>query len=210
MSITFQAPNGAGRAHQAWPLRPDDAAAPGNMLRVLGPACAVAASMAPSRSRARGWLARMTQVNPQREWALVLVHMQGGLEQIVPEAVAVATGLWTADLTRQRRRGAVPLPRWFGFDADFSLRDDAPIVRRLQAAFDAHKLEDLTIALRIAATDAATDATVVLRSGSLADALRASIALPSMLARRWRWTFAPSCPAASTGLHDCWRSSARP
>ena len=105
----------------------------------------------------------------------------------VPEAVAVATGLWTADLTRQRRPGAVLrmlLPRWFGFDADFSLRDDAPIVRRLQAAFGAHRLEDLPIALRITATDAATGATVVLRSGSLVDALRASIALPFMLAPR--------------------------
>ena len=61
------------------------------------------------------------------------------------------------------------LPRWFGFDADFSLRDDAPIVRRLQAAFGAHRLEDLPIALRITATDAATGATVVLRKALRGD-----------------------------------------
>jgi NTE family protein len=100
------------------------------------------------------------------------------------EAVRLATGLWTAELTHQRRAGAVLkmlLPGWFGFNADFSLREDAPIVRRLQAAFGDRRIEDLPLPLRVAATDAATGATVVLSRGPLVEALRASIALPFML-----------------------------
>ena len=104
------------------------------------------------------------------------------------DAVSLATGLWTAELTHQRRAGAVLkmlLPGWFGFSADFSLRDDAPIVRRLHAAFGDRRIEDLPVPFRVAATDAATDAatgaTVVLSRGPLIDALRASIALPFML-----------------------------
>lgn len=100
------------------------------------------------------------------------------------EAVRLATGLWTAELTHQRRAGAVLkmlLPRWFGFSADFSLRDDAPIVQRLHAAFGDRRIEDLPVPFRVAATDATTGATVVLSRGSLIDALRASIALPFML-----------------------------
>jgi acetyltransferase len=97
MSITFQAPAGAGRAHQAWslrdgtpltlrPMRPDDAAALGTMLRALGPASCRRRFHGTVKVTSPGWLARMTQINPQREWALVLVHTQGGLEQIVAEA----------------------------------------------------------------------------------------------------------------------------
>ena len=100
------------------------------------------------------------------------------------EAVRQATGLWTAELTHQRRAGAVLkmlLPRWFGFCADFSLRDDAPIVQRLRAAFGDRRIEDLPLPFRVAATDATTGATVVLSRGPLVDALRASIALPFML-----------------------------
>ncbi len=100
------------------------------------------------------------------------------------EAVRLATDLWTAELTHQRRAGAVLkllLPGWFGFSADFSLREDAPIVRRLQAAFGDRRIENLPLPLRVAATDAATGATVVLSRGPLVDALRASIALPFML-----------------------------
>lgn len=100
------------------------------------------------------------------------------------EAVRMATGLWTAELTHQRRAGAVLkmlLPGWFGFSADFSLRDDAPIVQRLHAAFGDRRIEDLPVPFRVVATDANTGAAVVLRRGPLIDALRASIALPFML-----------------------------
>ncbi len=99
------------------------------------------------------------------------------------EAVRIATTLWSADVTKQRRWRAIPQmlwPRLGGFDADFALRDDRLVMQRLQQAFGDVQIEDLPLALRVATTDAATGERVVLRSGSLVQALRASIALPFM------------------------------
>jgi NTE family protein len=101
------------------------------------------------------------------------------------EAVRVATTLWSADVTRKRRWLAVPQmlwPRLTRFDADFALRDDSPVMQRLEQAFGDVHIEDLRIALRVTATDAANGERVVLRRGSLVQALRASIALPFMFA----------------------------
>ncbi len=101
------------------------------------------------------------------------------------EAVRVATTLWSADVTRKRRWLAVPQmlwPRMTRFDADFALRDDSPVMQRLEQAFGDVHIEDLRIALRVTATDAASGERVVLRQGSLVQALRASIALPFMFA----------------------------
>ena len=101
------------------------------------------------------------------------------------EAVRVATTLWSADVTRKRRWLAVPQmlwPRLTRFDADFALRDDSPVMRRLEQAFGDVHIEDLRIALRVTATDAASGERAVLRQGSLVQALRASIALPFMFA----------------------------
>lgn len=101
------------------------------------------------------------------------------------EAVRVATTLWSADVTRKRRWLAVPQmlwPRLTRFDADFALRDDSPVMQRLEQAFGDVHIEDLRIALRVTATDAASGDRVVLRQGSLVQALRASIALPFMFA----------------------------
>ena len=99
------------------------------------------------------------------------------------EAVRIATTLWSADVTRQRRWGAIPQMLWplLGrFDADFALRDDSLVMQRLQQAFGDVPIEALPMALRVTSTDAATGERVVLRSGSLVQALRASIALPFM------------------------------
>ena len=99
------------------------------------------------------------------------------------EAVRIATTLWSADVTRQRRWGAIPQmlwPRLGRFDADFALRDDSLVMQRLQQAFGDVPIEALPMALRVTSTDAATGERVVLRSGSLVQALRASIALPFM------------------------------
>ena len=99
------------------------------------------------------------------------------------EAVRIATTLWSADVTRRRRWLAIPQmlwPRLGRFDADFALRDDRLVMRRLEQAFGGLQIESLSVALRVTATDAATGERVVLRSGSLVQALRASIALPFM------------------------------
>ena len=101
------------------------------------------------------------------------------------EAVRIATTLWTAELTQTHRWQAIPQmvwPRWGRFDADFALRDDRLICARLDKALGGLRLEDLPIPLRVSATDAATGAAVVIRQGRVADALRASIAMPFMFA----------------------------
>lgn len=103
------------------------------------------------------------------------------------EAVRIATTLWTAEITRRHRWRAIPQmlwPRLGGFDADFALRDDKLILARLSKAFGELRIEDLRPRLRVTATDAATGATIVIDSGRLVDALRASIAMPFMFAPR--------------------------
>ena len=99
------------------------------------------------------------------------------------EAVRIATTLWSAEVTRKRRWRAIPQmlwPRLGGFDADFARRDDRLVMQRLEQAFGDVRIEALRLALRVTTTDASTGERVVLRSGSLVQALRASIALPFM------------------------------
>jgi NTE family protein len=99
------------------------------------------------------------------------------------EAVRVATTLWSAEVTQKRHWQAIPQmlwPRLGRFDADFALRDDRLVMQRLQQAFGDAQIEGLPLALRVTTTDAGTGERVVLRSGSLVQALRASIALPFM------------------------------
>lgn len=100
-------------------------------------------------------------------------------------AVRVATTQWSADVTRKRCWRAIAQmlwPRLGRFTADFALRDDALVMQRLEQAFGGLRIEALPLALRVTTTDAATGERVVLRSGSLVQALRASIALPFMFA----------------------------
>lgn len=101
------------------------------------------------------------------------------------DAVRMSTTLWSADITRKRRWRALPQmlwPRMAGFDADFALRDDRPVVQQLEQAFGDVRLEDLRVPLRVTTTDAATGDSVVLNQGSLVEALRAAVALPLMFA----------------------------
>ena len=73
-----------------------------------------------------------------------------------------------ADMTRRLR-----------FDkATLGLRDDRVILQRLKSVFGDMRIEDLPTPLHIAATDLANGEQVVLSSGPVVDAVRASIALP--------------------------------
>ncbi len=102
-----------------------------------------------------------------------------------PQAVEIATSLWTAEVARKHRWNAIPKmvwPRWGGFDADFSMRDDRLILARLCDAFGETRLEDLALPLRVTATDSQTGDAIVICSGRMVDALRASIAMPFMFA----------------------------
>jgi NTE family protein len=96
-------------------------------------------------------------------------------------ALRLATTLWSAELTQQRRWRAYAqmlLPRLAGFGPDFALRDDRLIARRIQQAFGDIVLEQLPTPLRVATTEAATGRSVMLVRGRLVDALRASMAVP--------------------------------
>lgn len=92
-----------------------------------------------------------------------------------------AMALWSSDLTEKRRWRAyaeLVAPKLLGFDARFSLRDARKISRRIEEGFGGRRLEKLPTPLRIVTTEAASGESVVLTQGWLADALRASIALP--------------------------------
>ncbi len=97
------------------------------------------------------------------------------------EALRLATTLWSAELTQQRRWRAylqLVAPRLAGFGRGFALRDDRLITERIRRAFGDLRLEQLPTPLRVAATEAATGAPVLLTHGPLVDALRASMAVP--------------------------------
>jgi NTE family protein len=101
------------------------------------------------------------------------------------QAVSIATTLWTAEVTKEHRWRAIPQmlwPRLSKFDADFSLRNDRLIRNRLERAFGDARLEELTLPLRVTATDATSGDAIVITKGRIVDALRASIAMPFMFA----------------------------
>jgi NTE family protein len=97
------------------------------------------------------------------------------------DSLALATRLWSADLTQQKRWQAyvqLIAPKLFGFDAGFSLRDARSIGHRIREAFGARLLQELPTPLRVVTTEAATGDCVVLTRGRISEALRASVALP--------------------------------
>lgn len=97
------------------------------------------------------------------------------------QGLEAATRLWSAELTQQKRwRAYLELiaPRFMRFDTGFSLRDAGLIRARVERAFGDIRLQDLPIALRVVTTVAATGESRVLSHGRLADAVRASMALP--------------------------------
>jgi NTE family protein len=96
-------------------------------------------------------------------------------------AAAIAKRLWTREITSPRNRRAllsVLMPRWFGFSAEFGLRSDHLIMDRLREVFGQSTFGDMKIPLFVTATDFHTGELVVLSSGSVVDAIRASIAVP--------------------------------
>jgi NTE family protein len=97
------------------------------------------------------------------------------------ESLALATRLWSADLTQKKRWHAyaqLVAPKLFGFDASFSLRDSRSIGIRIEEAFGSRLLDNLPTPLRVVTTETTTGNCVVLTRGRIADALRASVALP--------------------------------
>ena len=126
-------------------------------------------------------------------WAVIApitsTAFANGAVSNVRRSLRRASALWSAELTEQRRWRAwleMVAPRLARFDASFALRDDRLIRERITQAFGEQRIEDLPTTLRSAATDAATGAATIPERGSLAAALRASMAVPVIF---------PSAPA---------------
>lgn len=107
------------------------------------------------------------------------------LDMAPDDAAALAHRLWSREVTRRRSWRAVGqalLPRRFGFDGRFGLRDDTVLNQRLHETFGDRTFAETNRPLFITATDFLTGEQVVLRRGRLTDALRASMALPFVFA----------------------------
>ncbi len=99
----------------------------------------------------------------------------------VDYVVNMTTRMWTREITAKRDRKAalqMMMPRLFGFSEHFGMKDDRLALSRFREAFGERRIEDLATRLFIAATDFHTGEQVVLASGSLVDAIRASVAIP--------------------------------
>jgi NTE family protein len=89
--------------------------------------------------------------------------------------------LWTRDVTERSNRSSlwrILLPKLFGFDEQFGLKDDSLVMQRLRDAYGERTFADTQIPLYITATDFHNGEQVVLSNGRLVDAIRASIAIP--------------------------------
>jgi len=89
--------------------------------------------------------------------------------------------LWTKDVTMERdTRGilAAIFPKLLGFDGKFGMVHDRAMGKALAGPFGGRTFEEAKIPLHVVTTDLETGAKVVLSSGSIFDAVRASIAIP--------------------------------
>lgn len=90
--------------------------------------------------------------------------------------------LWTSEIAAKRNTRAmlsVLMPKLMGFAAKrFGLRDDQHINKRLAETFGDLRIEDTPIPLHITATNFKDGELVELSSGSVAKAIRASLAIP--------------------------------
>jgi NTE family protein len=100
------------------------------------------------------------------------------------EVNRLTMSLWTRKVTDERDwRGvlSVFMPKAFGFDSDFGLIRDRAMLAALSSAFGDRTFADTSMPLHIVATDLHTGEKVVLSSGRIVDAIRASVAVP------WVW-----------------------
>ncbi len=89
--------------------------------------------------------------------------------------------LWTPDITRRRDTRSLlsaMFPRLFGFKGSFGMLSDEPLRRALHKPFGDRTFAEASVPLHIVATDVANGQKVVLSSGAVADAVRASVAIP--------------------------------
>jgi NTE family protein len=94
--------------------------------------------------------------------------------------------MWNDLFTRLDVRSVLQalVPSFFGFGERMGLVDDRRVWRVMESAFGDRTFADTRLPLHVAATDWQTGEKVVLSRGRVADAVRASIALPLLL-RAW-------------------------
>jgi len=99
----------------------------------------------------------------------------------VEEIVEMNARLWTHEVTEKTNRQAILqilLPKIFKVKEYFNLRDDSLVNERLRAAFGESSFADTKIPLYVTATEYKTGKQVIISSGSIYEAVRATIALP--------------------------------
>src|SRR5215207_5373130 len=97
------------------------------------------------------------------------------------ESVQRTKTLWNKSVTQKRNwRGLMSaiLPGLFGFNEQFSMIDDGPMLTRLRTVFGEKIFADAKIPLYLMATDFFTGESIALCEGELVDAIRASISIP--------------------------------
>lgn len=110
------------------------------------------------------------------------------LDYDVDTCTRLTSELWTKEVTRQQNlKGmlAAIFPKLFGWDGKFGMVDDKVLWRALTPAYGGRTFEETKIPLRVVTTDLANGEKVVLSSGSIQDAVRASIAIPYVW-RPWK------------------------
>ena len=104
------------------------------------------------------------------------------------QSIEMTRRLWTREITSRRHTPSLLraiMPGLFRFTEDFGLKNDALVMTRLRDVFGDTRIEKMPTRLHLAATDFHTGEQVVLSSGSLVDAIRASIAIPFIF-RPWK------------------------
>jgi NTE family protein len=89
--------------------------------------------------------------------------------------------LWTSEVTSRRDRKAMLralMPKLFGFSSSWGMIDDSLITDRFRRLYGDRTFADVTTPLHIVAADFENGEKVVLSEGRIADAVRASIAIP--------------------------------
>ena len=98
-----------------------------------------------------------------------------------PTLVEMTSRLWTREVARPhsyRDFFSILLPGLLKFNERFGLLDDRLAMSRLRAAYGERTFADVKIPLHIVATDFLNGEQVTLSEGKLAEAIRASIAMP--------------------------------
>jgi NTE family protein len=104
------------------------------------------------------------------------------------QAEKLVMQMWTSEVTRRHDRKAMLralLPKLFRFDSSWGMIDDTLITDRFNKVYGDRTFADTKVPFHVVAADFENGEKVVLSEGRLADAIRASIAIPFVF-KPWR------------------------